>query len=226
MSPVQPRVPSAGCQEQQLSWRTGTPQVFPWSVHKECEAWCADFQSSSARIISYSFRSFLCRIKGQSLWKTIKFLTRGSTKAWSLLHFSCRGEEALLSNFYSRPICGSDYNKSGASDFFSISQAQKVFRNMFQKRRNLLKNRGRKAVARGTCGGTECQSQAKIRFFICPPGRPSEHPDFSNTWRGLSDTYRRKESSKNDKSSENKGSSEDKFCLEDAPTCCRWLIAA
>lgn len=158
--------------------------------------------------------------------ENIKFLTRGSTKAWSLLHFSCRGEEALLSNFYSRPICGSDYNKSGASDFFSISQAQKIFRNMFQKRRNLLKNRGRKAVARGTCGGTECQSQAEIRFFICPPGRPSEHPDFSNTWRGLSDTYRSKESSKNDKSSENKGSSEDKFCLEDAPTCCPWLIAA
>lgn len=124
----------------------------------------------------------------------------------------------LSSCIYSRSICCSDYSKSGVSDFFSISEAQKDFKDIFQKSRNLLKNRGRKAIARGTCGGTRCQSQAEIRFFICLPGRASALPDFSNTWRGLSGTYTSKESSKSDKSSKNK------CWVEGAPALCPRLI--
>lgn len=155
-APLQSWVPAAGHQEQQQSLKH-LPRGFPGShlglcpghVKPDVLAFKVALQGSSPTT------SGTCAdTKVWSCGKVKKLIARGNTEACSFLYFisaPARRRISLSSHIYSVAVRCWDYRKSGASDFCSISLAQKDLRARCRKAAG--EHRGRKAIARGTGGG-------------------------------------------------------------------------
>lgn len=183
MAPLQPWVPPAGCPEQQLSLGWALPGfslgLCTGNVKFDALVFRAALHGSSPATSG----TFCAESKVRPCGKAIKFLTEGTPRHGPFSHEKrrlCSAITFIPDLFVAQATINQEYLTSSAS---LRPRTQKVFRNMLQKSRNLLKSRGRKA--RGVCEGTGCQSQAEIRFSICLPA--SAHPDSSSTWGGLAD---------------------------------------